>query len=596
MRRFLTICLFVPASLVVLRGAGANAYIQHNLVADQPGVADLTDPNLINPWGFVTTATSPFWISATGTGKAVVYSTAGASPTIAVESLVVTIPVGKSSTYTVGAPTGQISNSTTAFLLTDGTKASFLFCTLDGTISGWNSGVSNSTAEIMVDNSSNGAIYTGFVLGPPGTSNSLPQLYVANFHSGAVEVYDGNFAPVSLAPGAFTDSQLPAGYAPFNIANINGSLYVAYALQNSAKTFDVPGAGNGYVDVYDMSGNLQTRLIAGGSLNAPWGMTIAPANNFGAFSGMLLVGNFGNGWINAYDPATGAPQGAMMSPSGEPIAISGLWNLWVGNGTSGGDANAVYFSAGTDNEAHGLFGSLQAGPVISSVVNGATFQAGAAEYTWVSVFGANLASTKRNWTAADMPGGKLPVQLDGAGITIDNKSAYISYVSPTQVNALVAADSTLGPVSVASGNNGLVSPAASVTLQAVAPAFFISKSNYIAGFGPNGTTIIGPATLFPNGASAPVAPGAEISLFGTGFGPASTPIPDGQVISSPIPVSGISVTIGTAAAQVVAANLVGPGLYQLNVIVPAGTPAGDNAVVATVANGTTQSGALISVQ
>jgi uncharacterized protein (TIGR03437 family) len=272
-----------------------------------------------------------------------------------------------------------------------------------------------------------------------------------------------------------------------------------------------------------------------------------------------------------------------------------LWALWVGNGASGGDANAVYFAAGTGNEAHGLFGSLQAGPVITSVLNGASFQSGAAEYTWVSVFGANLASTKRNWTAADMPGGNLPVQLDGAGITIDNKSAYISYVSPGQVNALVAADSTLGPVSVASGNGGLVSPITNVTLQAVAPAFFISKSNYIAGFGPNGTTIIGPTTLFP-GSSGPVAPGAEISLYGTGFGPANTPIPNGQIISTPIPVSGVSVMIGQAAAQVVAVNLVGPGLYQINVIVPQAASSGDNPVVATVGSGTTQTGALISVQ
>ncbi|HEY6344501.1 MAG TPA: TIGR03118 family protein, partial [Bryobacteraceae bacterium] len=392
---------------------------------------------------------------------------------------------------------------------------------------------------------------------------------------------------------AFTDSQLPAGYKPFNIANLNGSLYVAYALQNV--NTGVAGSGNGYVDVFDGSGNLKTRLVARGSLNAPWGMVIAPANNFGAFSGMLLVGNFGDGQINAYDPVAGTPQGTMMSPAGTPIAISSLWALWVGNGGSGGDANAVYFSAGTGNQSHGLVGSLQAGPVITSVLNGASFQSGAAEYTWVSVFGANLASTKRNWTAADIPGGKLPIQLDGAGVTIDNKSAYISYVSPTQVDALVAADSTLGPVSVASGNGGLASQTTNVTLQAVAPAFFISKSNYIAGFGPDNKTIIGPTTLFP-GSSGPVAAGAQISLYSTGFGPATTPIPDGQVISTPIPVAGISVTIGGTAAKVVAANLVMPGLYQMNVIVPMGTPSGDNAVVATVASGMTQSGALISVQ
>ncbi|MBV8843190.1 MAG: TIGR03118 family protein [Bryobacterales bacterium] len=580
-------------SAALLRGAGANAYIQHNLVSDQPGVADVTDPNLVNGWDIATTATSPFWISSTGTGLAVVYSTANATPAIAVSTLKVSIPPGKSSTSKFGPLTGQIANGTSAFVLTNGTKANFLFCTLDGAISGWNS-AAGTTAVIMVDNSSKGAIYKGCVLG--GTS-SAPQMYVANFNSGAVEVYDGNFAPVSLASGAFTDSQIPAGFAPFNIANLAGNLYVSYAKQDPAKQNDVPGAGAGFVDVYDMSGNLKTRLIAGGALNSPWGMTIAPANNFGAFSGMLLVGNFGDGRINAFDPATGSSQGPMLNAQGSPIVIPGLWGLRVGNGAAGGDANAVYFAAGPNGQQHGLFGSLQAGPVITStgVVNGASFQPGMAQYAWVSVFGANLASTKRTWTAADMPGGKLPTQLDGAGVTINGKSAYISYVSPTQINALVAADPTLGGVTVASGNSGLTSNSATVTMQNLAPAFFISKNNYIAGFGADNKTIIGPTTLFPN-QSAPVKPGDQISLYGTGFGAGSTLIPDGFVIPNPIPLSGVSVTIGGAAARVAAANLVGPGLYQLNVIVPPNTPNGDAAVIATVGNATTQSGALINVQ
>jgi uncharacterized protein (TIGR03437 family) len=233
--------------------------------------------------------------------------------------------------------------------------------------------------------------------------------------------------------------------------------------------------------------------------------------------------------------------------------------------------------------------------VINSVVNGASFQAGAAQYSWVSIFGANLASTKRAWRAADMPSGRLPIQLDTAGATIDGKSAYISYVSPTQINALVAADQTLGSVAVATGNAGLTSPFSNVTLQNTAPAFFISKSNYIAGFGPDNKTIIGPTTLFPN-ASGPVKPGVQISLYGTGFGPTSTPIPDGMAITSPIPITGVSITIGGVAAQIVAANLVMPGEYQFSVIVPAGTPNGDIPVVATVGSGMTQAGAIIAVQ
>ncbi|MBV8843191.1 MAG: TIGR03118 family protein [Bryobacterales bacterium] len=578
---------------VLLQGAGANAYIQHNLISDEPGVADVTDPNLVNAWDIATTATSPFWISSNGTGSAVVYSTANATPTIAVSMLKVSIPRGNSSTSKIGAPTGQIANDTSAFALTNGTKANFLFCTEDGTISGWNSAAGD-TAVIMVDNSSKGAVYKGCVLG--GTASS-PQIYAANFNSGAVEIYDGNFAPVSLGTRAFTDSQIPAGFAPFNIVNLNGNLYVAYAKQDAAKQDEVSGPGYGYIDVYDMNGNLKTRLVAGGSLNSPWGMTIAPATNFGPFSGMLLIGNYGDGQINAYDPSTGALKGAMFDTRGNPITIPCLWGLHVGNGSSGGDANAVYFAAAPDNQQHGLFGSLQAGPVISSstVVNGASFLPGMAQKTWVTVFGANLASTKRMWTAADMAGGKLPVQLDGAGVTINGKSAYISYVSPTQIDALVAADLTLGPVKVTTANAGLISNSATVTMQNLDPAFFISKNNYIAGFGADNNTMIGPTTLFPN-QSAPVKPGDQISLYGTGFGAGSTAIPDGVVTKNPIPISGVSVMIGGTTARVAAANLVGPGLYQLNVIVPANTPNGDAAVIATVGNATTQSGALINVQ
>src|SRR5579862_1760046 len=414
----------------------SNAYIQHNLVADTPGVADVTDPNLINPWGIAQSATSPFWISDNGTGLATVYSTS-ATATISIASLKVTIPPGASSGTIPGPVTGQLSNSTTVFLIGT-TKASFLFCTQDGTVSGWTGGAA---AVIKVDNSSKGAVYDGMAFG--GTSTA-PQLYVANFHSGAVEVYDGNFAPVTLATGAFTDAQIPSGFAPFNIVNLGGQLYVAYAKQDSTGKIDVAGAGNGYVDIFDMSGNLTKRLIAGGSLNAPWGMAIAPPN-FGVFANMLLVGNFGDGRINVYDPAAGTSVGALQNPSGSAISISGLWALQVGNGKSGGDANAVYFTAGPGGQMHGLFGSLQAGPVFTSnasVLNGASFQSGIAQFTWVSVFGANLSSTTRSWTAADIVGGKLPTQLDKVSVTVDGKPAYISYISPTQINALVAADTT----------------------------------------------------------------------------------------------------------------------------------------------------------
>jgi uncharacterized protein (TIGR03118 family) len=565
--------------------AASNAYIQHNLIADTAGVADATDPNLVNPWGIAESSGSPFWISDNGTGLATVYSTS-ATATISIASLKVTIPPGAASGTGPGPVTGQLSNSTTVFLI-GATKASFLFCTADGTISGWNGGAA---ATIKVDNSSKGAVYKGFALG--GTSTA-PQLYVANFNSG-IEVYDGNFAPVTLAKGAFTDPLIPAGFEPFNIVNLGGKLYVAYAKQGLYGA-DAPGPGNGYVDVFDMSGNLVTSLIAAGALDSPWGMAIAPAN-FGTFSNMLLVGNFGNGRINVYDPAAGTSMGALQTPTGSAIVINGLWALQVGNGKSGGDANAVYFTAGPGNQLHGLLGSLQAAPVLQTanpVVNGGSFLGGIAEYTWITVFGFNMSSTTRSWQTADIPNGKLPTQLDGVGVTVDGKPAYISYISPTQINALVAADFTLGPVQVSTTNQTLASGTTSATMQATSPAFFITKSNYAAALHVT-NTIVGPTTLFPNN-STPAAPSETIELYATGFGPGSTTIPDGQTIPTPIPITGVTVTVGGAPAVVTFAGLVGPGVYQINVTIPAATANGDAALVATIGSQTTQTGVLVSV-
>ena len=570
--------------------AASNAYIQHNLVADQSGIADVTDPNLVNPWGIAISATSPFWISDNGTGLATVYSTS-VTATITASTLKVTIPRGASDSATGGAPvTGQLSNTTSVFVI-GSSKASFLFCTQDGTVSGWNGG---SAATIKIDNSSKGAVYDGMAFG--GTS-AAPQLYIANFHSGAIEVYDGNFAPVTLASGAFKDPSIPSGFAPFNIVNLNNSLYVAYAKQDSAGMYDVAGPGNGYVDIFDMSGNLTKSLIAGGALNSPWGIAIAPAN-FGTFAGDLLVGNFGNGRINVYDPAAGTSMGALQNPSGSAIVIDGLWALQPGNGKSGGDSNAVYFSAGPGSEKHGLLGSLQAAPVMATtnpVVNGASFLAGMSQYSWITVLGSNLSSTTRIWnTTTDIISGKLPTSLDGVTVTVDGKPAYVYYISPVQINALVPADSTLGSVQVTTANQGLTSNTASATMTATSPAFFITKSNYVAAVHANGT-IVGPTTLYPNN-STPAAKNEQIMLYATGFGPGTTTIPDGQVIATPVPITGVTVTIGGVNAPVSYQALTFAGEYQINVTVPSTVPSGDNAVLATIGGQTTQTGALINVQ
>jgi uncharacterized protein (TIGR03118 family) len=316
-----------------------DSFVQRNLVSDQPGQADLVDTNLVNAWGLAFSSTSPFWISDNHTGLSTLYNSTGG-----VQALVVTIPAPPGA---VGPaePTGMVFNNTTNFVA-GGKATRFIFDTEDGTIAAWGSG---STAVLAVDNSASGAIYKGLAL----ASN---QLYAANFHAGTVDVFDGNFAPVVRA-GAFVDPNMPTNYAPFNIETFGGKLYVTYAQQDADKHDDVAGSGNGFLDVYDLSGNFLNRLISGGLLDSPWGMAMAPAT-FGAYPGALLVGNFGDGMINAFDPATGSFLGALSDASGTPVQIFGLWALKFGNGGQAGDPNVLYFTAGPGGETHGLFGSI----------------------------------------------------------------------------------------------------------------------------------------------------------------------------------------------------------------------------------------------
>ena len=329
--------------------AAQNNYIQHNLVSDIPGLANHTDPNLANPWGIASGATSPFWVSDNHTGVSTLYNSTG-NPL----ALVVTIPPAPGSPPgTLGSPTGVVFNSTADFQI-GASAARFIFATEDGTIAGWNAGAGTSA---VTEATTADAVYKGIAIGNNGISNFL---YAANFHSGAIDVFNNTFAPTTLA-GSFTDPNLPAGYAPFNIQNINGSLLVTYALQDADKEDDVPGAGHGFVDRFDLNGNLLQRLITDGVLNSPWGLAIGPSA-FGAFSNDLLVGNFGDGRINAFDPANGTFLGTLEDPNGNPITIEGLWGLRVGNGGNGGDPNTLYFAAGIPGggeiEDHGLFGSI----------------------------------------------------------------------------------------------------------------------------------------------------------------------------------------------------------------------------------------------
>lgn len=566
-----------------------DAYIVRNLASDITDLADYTDPNLKGAWGVSESSSSPFWISDAGSGLSTLYNSFGTAI-----PLVVTIPAAQSGG--TGTPTGTVYNGTTGFAVTAGNPASFLFATLDGTISGWNHTVNASEAMVMVNNSAAGASYTGLAMAVNGVNTYL---YAANFSGGTIDVFDSSFNPVTQS-GAFEDANLPSGYAPFNVQALAGNLYVSYALQNTSKTFPVAGAGDGYVDVYTPAGVLTARLISGGPLNAPWGMAMAPAN-FGAYAGDLLVGNFGDGTVSAFNPTTGAFVATLADVYGATIVIPNLWALQVGNGGSGGDANAVYFTAGIpgpDNGNHGLLGRLQSAPVVtaSSVVNGASFQPGIAANTWVTITGANLSGTTRIWNDGDFINGALPTDVDNVSVTVNGTNAYVEYVSPTQLNVLMPVGLAAGNATVQTFNFGLACAALTVQVQDVAPAFFLQPDGkHIAATHADGS-LIGPVDATTG--ARPAAPGETIVLYGTGFGVTNPAAPEGKLITTALPLVTLpTITIGgTATAPPAFAGLTYAGLYQINVTVPDSTSSGDVAVVALVGSTASPSGAVIAVQ
>jgi uncharacterized protein (TIGR03118 family) len=572
-----------------------NAYIVRNLTSDIPDLADYTDPHLKGAWGISESSSSPFWISDAGSGLSTLYTSSGS-----VLPVVVTIPPSKASGVTAtGAPTGTVNNSTTGFAIATGEAAAFIFATLDGTISGWNKTVNATAAQVMVDNSASGAVYTGLAI---GTNGSNTYLYAANFNSGNIDVFDSTYTSVTL-PNAFQDTNLPAGYAPFNIQNLAGNLYVAYALQNTAKNFETPGAGDGYVDVYSTAGSLMTRLISGGHLNAPWGMAIA-STGFGDYASDLLVGNFGDGTINVFNPTTGAYIATLNDVDGTPIVIPNLWALQVGNGGSGGDSNAVYFTAGIpgpDNGNHGLLGRLQAAPIVtaSNVVNGASFQPALAPNTWVTITGGNLSGTTRVWDSDDFVGTALPTDIDSVSVTVNGTYAYVEYVSPGQLNVLMPVSLASGQAQVETYNFGLASAVVAVQIQDVAPAFFLQGDGlHIIATHADGS-LIGPTTAAGvTPATTPAAPGELIVLYGTGFGVTNPATPAGQLITTALPLATPpTITIGGIATGPVAfAGLTYAGLYQINVTVPAATASGDVPVVALVGSTASPGTAVIAVQ
>lgn len=351
MRHFASaLALALVSSLASSAVAQTDRYEQINFVSDIPGVAQRLDPNLVNPWGIVPSPNGTIWIANNGTGTSTLYNTAGQKVPQG-NPLVVTIPASKASSEG-GNPTGIVFNGIGGFTVTENNvsgSAFFIFVNEDGVISGWNPQVALDHAVIAVDHGKREAIYKGAAL---GMTAGGARLYVTDFHGGAVETYDENF---SLIKGAnkFVDPSLPSGFAPFGIANINGSIYVTYAKQDADKEDDVAGPGLGFVNVFDQHGAFIKRLITRDHLNAPWGLALAP-QGFGPFGGALLVGNFGNGRINAFDPNSGAFLGQLRKIPNRPLAIDGLWGLYF----IGQD---MFFTAGIADESHGLFGVIKAG-------------------------------------------------------------------------------------------------------------------------------------------------------------------------------------------------------------------------------------------
>ena len=357
----------------------AQHYTQTNLVSNVAGQAPVTDSNLQNAWGLVHSPTSPWWVSNNAGGTSTLYTGAGAIIALPTPTGGVTIPNAPSQPAP-GSPTGVMFNgSATDFLLTPavgttpGKQAIFLWVTEDGTVQGWNPGVSLSTAIIKVDNSEkpnakNGAVYKGATI---VEVDGQKFILAANFRSGRIDVFDTNFNEVHLKDhdGAFDDDNIPDGFAPFNVQAYGPNVYVTYAKQDAAKHDPVqPGEpGDGFVDVFSLHGRLISRLEHGPWFNAPWGVVLTPAD-FGEFSHTLLVGNFRGDTIGAFNPITGKFLGNVLNPDGTTLNIDGLWGLAFGAGninstdptkdSSSGSGNVLFFTAGPDGEKNGLFGTL----------------------------------------------------------------------------------------------------------------------------------------------------------------------------------------------------------------------------------------------
>jgi len=333
--------LVLAALFITVGSACANGFDWENLESDVHGVGEITDAHVVNPWGIARSSSDTIFVADNGAGVATEYFEDGTPAPSFANPLVITIP--RSATNTEGAnPTGTIWNNTSSFHVTNGNTslpARLIFVSEDGMISGWNPGLNNTHAFRAVDRGATGAVYKGVAM---GVANNHNFLYATNFHSGHVETYNENFV-LQTTGFPFADPNIPTGYAPFGIRNLDGNVVVTYAKQDAERHDDVACPGCGFVDVFNTHGQLLQRLVAHGNLNAPWGLTIV--------NGQLWVGNFGDGHINVYNPANGSFLGRPRDIFGIALDFDGLWGLLLEDGE-------VYFTAGIVDENHGIFGVI----------------------------------------------------------------------------------------------------------------------------------------------------------------------------------------------------------------------------------------------
>jgi uncharacterized protein (TIGR03118 family) len=476
-----------------------------------------------------------------------------------------------------GRCTGAVrNNNPAAFLVSAATATSpavpgtWLLDTEDGLIT-IRSGAQN---VIKVDNSASGAVYKGIAL-----TNNPDYVFAANFNAGTIDVYDGTWTKATLS-GSFKDQGVPAGFAPFNIQLLGGKLYVTYAKQDPTKSFDVGGAGAGYVAVFDTNGNLIQHLVSGGPLNSPWGIAIAPPS-FGDFANALLVGNFRDGKINAFDVNTGKFLGTLQDPAGNPIVNVGLWALIFGNSTSGNYSTTLYFTAGIPNggslQSHGLLGAITttAPPAIGAIVNGASFATGAvAPGSIAALFGTNLTDNG----SSCLPPACNPVfrsdkrlnsTLAGAEVQVNGVPVPVFYASPIQLGIQIPAELAAGgSATVQVIVDGQTSASSTLTTAAFSPGIFAGAITHS-----NGT-----AVTTANAATV----GETVTIYTNGLGQASPPVPTGELPGGTVTtVTTPMVTIDGIMAQVQFSGLASccVGVNQVNVTVPTGVRTGTNVPV-----------------